>query len=58
MSQINTNWTQTETLAFIPNKWVSILGSNSGSDPSKNKNIKQFCVKQKIGSEVQKWREK
>jgi hypothetical protein len=36
----------------------SRLGSNSGSDPSTNENIKQFCVKQKVGKiEVQKWRE-
>jgi hypothetical protein len=26
MSQINTNWTQTETPAFIPNKWAESLG--------------------------------
>jgi hypothetical protein len=26
MSQINTNWTQTETPAFIQNKWAEPLG--------------------------------
>jgi hypothetical protein len=58
MSQINTNWTQTETPAFIPNKWAEPLGVKwSRSDLSWNKNIKQFYVKQKIGNEVQKWRE-
>jgi hypothetical protein len=29
----------------------------SQSDPSWNKNIKQFYVKQKIGGKIQKWRE-
>jgi hypothetical protein len=58
MSQINTNWTQTETPAFIPNKWAELIGVKwSRSDPSWNKNIKQFYVKQKIGVRVQKWRE-
>jgi hypothetical protein len=53
VSQINTNWAQTETPAFIPNKWAEPLGVKwSRSDPSWNKNIKQFYVKQ-----IQKWRE-
>jgi hypothetical protein len=58
MGQINTNWSQTETPAFIQNKWAEPLGVKwSRFDPSWNKNIKQFYVKQKIGgkmNEVQK----
>jgi hypothetical protein len=58
MSQINTNWTQTETPAIIPNKWAELLGVKwSRSNPSWNKNIKQFYVKQKIGGKIQQWRE-
>jgi hypothetical protein len=58
VSQINTNLTQTETPAFIPNKWAEPLGDKwSQSDQSWNENIKQFYVKQKIVQEIQKWRE-
>jgi hypothetical protein len=58
MSQINTNWTQTETPAFISNKWAEPLGVKWGrSDLSWIKNIKQFYVKQKIGGKIQKWQE-
>jgi hypothetical protein len=57
MSQINTNWSQTETPAFIQNKWAEPLGVKwSQSDPSWNKNIKQFYVKQKIGGKSMKYK--
>jgi hypothetical protein len=53
VSQINNHWTQTETPAFIPNKWAEPLGVKcSRSNPSWNKNIKQFYVKQKIGGKI------
>jgi hypothetical protein len=41
MSQINTNWTQTETPAIIPNKWAELLGVKwSRSNPSWNNQLK------------------
>jgi hypothetical protein len=46
-SQINTNWTQCETPAFIPIKWADPLWRS----PSENENIKQFYVK------TENWRE-
>jgi hypothetical protein len=59
MSQINTNWSQTETPSFIQNKWAECLGSR-GADPIRvgTRISNNFMyVKQKIGgkmNEVQK----
>jgi hypothetical protein len=42
----------------LEQEYQTIFGVKwSRSDPSWNKNIKQFYVKQKIGEEIQKWRE-
>jgi hypothetical protein len=52
MSQINTNWTQTETPAFIQNKWAEPLGVKwSRSDPRLEQEY------QTILCETENWRE-
>jgi hypothetical protein len=50
VSQINTNWTQTETPAFIPNKWVEPLGVKW----SRSKLEQEY---QTILCETENWRE-
>jgi hypothetical protein len=58
-SQINTNSTQHETPAFIPNKWADLLW-RGGADPIwvKMRISNNFMWRQNIGGKVQRNKEK
>jgi hypothetical protein len=54
MSQINTNWTQTETAAFIPNKWAEPPGVKGQVEPIPFELEQEY---QTILCERENWRE-